>query len=315
MGALITALLTVGVLVLLVGRSVRVVPAGRTGVVVRMGRFHSVRSPGVTFVVPMLDQVRLVDMTVQPLTVEVEAPTKDGVAVAVRAGASIIVTDPRLALFAVSNYRLAAGQLVRTAVREVLGETTVDERLRQREALGERVRAEVASSVERWGVRLEQVEIHDVQPATWAAAPRGRAERRRHALALLQSEDTLWFATTSAGDEPHLAPFAFVWDGRHVVVATREESLTARNVGRTGRARVAVGSFSDVVLIDGDVTACPPDEIGQDVRDRLANGPAGSGPRPAGAVYLRLAPRRVQAWWSMSETADPTIMRDGRWID
>jgi hypothetical protein len=163
---------------------------------------------------------------------------------------------------------------------------------------------------EKWGVRINLVEVHDIRLQTWSTAPRGKAERRRHALQVLQSENTLWIATATADGGPHLVPFSFVWDSEHVVTATDEENPTVRNVRRTGRARVAVGSFSDAVLIDGDVAVSSPDEIRKDVRDSQAFGAR----LPTGLVYLRLTPRRVQAWWSMSEVADPTIMRNGRWL-
>jgi len=315
MGGLISILVVLALLAALVARSVRIIPPGRAGVVVRLGRFAGLRGPGIAFVVPLIDQVRPVVVTEQRTTVQTEATTRDGVAVVVATTVARQVVDPRLALFTISNYALAVDQLARTVVRSVMQEMTLDEQLARRDRLGERVKETMQAVTERWGVRINLVEVHDIRLQTWSAAPRGKAERRRHALQLLQSEDTLWIATASADGDAHLVPFSFVWDGEDIMTATRDESPTVRNVRRTGTARVAVGSFSDVVLIEGGVSVSSPDEVSQDVRDRLARGPAFGARQSTGLVYLRLTPRRVQTWWSMSELADATIMRSGRWID
>jgi hypothetical protein len=118
----------------------------------------------------------------------------------------------------------------------------------------------------------------------WAKPARSKTERRAHVLRMLESENKLWIATASADGSAHLVPFSFVWDGERVSMATRKDSPTAQNAARTGKARLALGNFGDVVLIDGPVCVPAAD------------------------------PWRIQAWWSGSELGNPTIMRDGRWL-
>jgi hypothetical protein len=98
-------------------------------------------------------------------------------------------------------------------------------------------------------------------------------------------------------------------------MATRQDNPAARNAASTGDARVALGDFADVVLIDGPVTVVSQQAMNSTVADRLA-GVSGIDARCApGFVYLQLLPTRIQAWWSnAAELASPSVMRDGRWL-
>ena len=92
----------------------------------------------------------------------------------------------------------------------------------------------------------------------WGKPARNKTERRAHVLRMLDSENKLWIATASPDGSAHLVPFSFAWDGAHIYMATSEDNPAARNVGRTGKARVALGTFGDVVLIDGPVAVVSP---------------------------------------------------------
>lgn len=148
----------------------------------------------------------------------------------------------------------------------------------------------------------------------WAKPARSKAERRAHVLRTLESEDKLWIATASADGSAHLVPFSFVWDGEGVSMATRKDNPAARNAARTGKARLALGNFGDVVLIDDPVAVVSPRDLDDALAERLSRVSAIDARRAPGFVYLRLTPWRIQAWWSGSELGRPTIMRDGRWL-
>jgi hypothetical protein len=150
--------------------------------------------------------------------------------------------------------------------------------------------------------------------AAWAKPPRTKAERRAHVLHRLQSDDKLWIATASGDGSAHLVPLSFVWGGGRVSMATRHDSPAAQNAARTGKARLALGEFGDVVLIDGSVSVVGPGQVDDTVADRLARSSAIDGRRAPGFVYLQLVPTRIQAWWSSAELANPTVMRDGQWL-
>src|SRR6202048_4380163 len=111
-------------------RTIRVIQQGLVGVVKRLGQFHSVRNPGVTFLIPFVDTMELVDMRETPRTGDrQDVITKDNVSVGVNATIFSQVVDPRLALFSVSNYFIAVDQLSRTTLRAVFGSMTLDDAL------------------------------------------------------------------------------------------------------------------------------------------------------------------------------------------
>ena len=143
---------------------------------------------------------------------------------------------------------------------------------------------------------------------------RSKAERKDHALRMLESSDKLWIATASEDGSAHLVPFSFVWDGRRIVSATSDRSPAARNAGRTGRARVALGTFGDVVLVDAHAAVTAYDGVDAEVVERLVRVSALDGRSSASVAYLQLTPWRVQVWWSLQELATRTVMRDGRWL-
>ena len=133
-------------------------------------------------------------------------------------------------------------------------------------------------------------------------------------LHTLESTDKLWIATASDDGSAHLVPFSFVWDGERVTMATRQDNLAARNVARTDKARLALGDFGDMVLIDGEAAIVPPAELDDALLDRLSLVSAIDGRRAPGFVYLQVTPSRIQTLWTLCELATPMIMRNGQWL-
>ena len=148
----------------------------------------------------------------------------------------------------------------------------------------------------------------------WGKPARSKTERRAHVLHLLESDNKLWIATASADGSAHLVPFSFVWDGHRVSMATSANNPAARNAARTGKARLALGNFGDVVLIDGPIAVVLPQDGSDALAERLKQVSAIDARHVPGFVYLQLTPQRIQAWWSASELGTPTIMKDGQWV-
>jgi len=148
---------------------------------------------------------------------------------------------------------------------------------------------------------------------TELAPPRDAVQRRRDTEHRLAHDIDLWVASTS-GDEPYLVPLSFDWDGEAVLLSTAIESVTGRNLARTGTARLALGHTRDVVMVDGDVVVLPMDALSTDAADRFARR-AGFDPREdEGYAWFRITPRRIHAWREVNELAGREIMRDGRWL-
>ena len=188
---LIIAALIVVLALLVISRTIRVIQQGLVGVVKRLGQFHSVRNPGVTFLVPFIDRMEAVDMRETPRTGDrQDVITKDNVSVVVNATIFSQVVDPRLALFSVSNYLLAVDQISRTTLRAIFGEMTLDQALSQREQINARLQTQMETVTDKWGVRINRVEILDILPpqnVINAMALQKQADQEKRA-AILQSE-------------------------------------------------------------------------------------------------------------------------------
>jgi regulator of protease activity HflC (stomatin/prohibitin superfamily) len=187
----IIAGLVVLLALIIVFRSVRVIQQGLVGVVKRLGQFHSVRNPGITFLVPFIDNMSVVDMRETPRTGDrQDVITRDNVSVAVNATIFSQVVDPRLALFQVSNYFIAVDQLSRTTLRAVFGSMSLDEALSQREQINAQLQTQMEQVTDKWGIRINRIEIVDIVPPQQilnAMALQKQADQEKLA-AILQSE-------------------------------------------------------------------------------------------------------------------------------
>jgi hypothetical protein len=146
------------------------------------------------------------------------------------------------------------------------------------------------------------------------AAPRDPARRRADTLARLAGDLDVWVAT-ARGDVPHLIPLSFLWDGARLLLATPDNSVTARNLRATGRARLSLGTTRDVVVIEGTAESLPVAAVPAATADAFA-ARTGFDPRtePVRMAFIWITPRRVQAWRGENELPGRELMRDGEWI-
>jgi len=159
----------------------RIVTQYQQVVVFRLGRFQSIRSPGLTWIIPLIDVAKFVDVRVVTLTVEPqETMTKDNVPVKVRAVVWYRVTRPSDALIAVESYVAAVTQTSLTALRMVMGKHSLDELLKEQDMLSVSLKETIDKVTEPWGVAVERVELKDVEiPQTMQRAMAQEAEALR----------------------------------------------------------------------------------------------------------------------------------------
>jgi hypothetical protein len=155
---------------------------------------------------------------------------------------------------------------------------------------------------------------HSIHDTGVMSSPRSTSQRITDTIALLARNGDGWLATSNAGGV-HLIAVSACWTGQAVLLATRGDSLTARNLAATGSARLALGTPDDAVLLDvlvEDRRACGPGsgELGAAFTAAMGWDPAGE---PGTWDYFVLAPRRIQAYRGYGERPDATVMRDGRW--
>lgn len=188
--AIIAALIVVLVLVGLF-RSVRIVQQGYVGVVTRFGEFKVIKNPGLTFIIPFIEAMRIVDVRETPRTGDrQQVITRDNVAVIVNATIFFQVVDVRLALFTNANYVVSVDNLARTSLRAVFGSITLDEAFSQRERIGTLLQSQMEEATDKWGVRINRVEVLEITPPDQileAMALQKKADQEKRAR-ILESE-------------------------------------------------------------------------------------------------------------------------------
>jgi regulator of protease activity HflC (stomatin/prohibitin superfamily) len=183
---LLFVLVPILLLILLVlGATVKVVKEYERGVVFRLGRLVGPRGPGLIILVPFIERMQKIDLRVVTLDVPAqEVITRDNVTVRVNAVAYFRVIDPNAAIVNVTDYNRATSQIAQTTLRSVLGQSSLDDLLSEREKINERLQQIIDEQTEPWGVKVSIVEVKDVElPQTMqrAMARQAEAEREKRA--------------------------------------------------------------------------------------------------------------------------------------
>jgi regulator of protease activity HflC (stomatin/prohibitin superfamily) len=164
-------------------------------VVLRLGKFHGLKGPGVYWLVPFLDRVaRTVDMRIREAEFFSESTmTRDTVPVSVDAICFCLVWDARKSVLEVENYYRSIALSAQTALRDIIGTHTLEQMLTQREALGKALQENLDRKTNPWGISVQSVEIRDVSiPANLqdAMSKQAQAERERQARIILGTAET-----------------------------------------------------------------------------------------------------------------------------
>ncbi len=186
-GTLGTMLLLVVLLITLVAlaRSARVVAQYEKGLVMRLGRYRATADSGLTFLVPMIEDMVKVDMRERVINVEPQKViTKDNVSVTVDAVIYYRIIDPVKATFEVQNFAYAATTLAQTNLRNLIGDKSLDETLTARDTINANLRNVLDEATNTWGVKVTRVEVQKIDPPadiTEAMSRQMKAERDKRA--------------------------------------------------------------------------------------------------------------------------------------
>jgi regulator of protease activity HflC (stomatin/prohibitin superfamily) len=133
------------------------------GVVFRLGRFESIKGPGLFFIVPLVDQVKLVDTRIRAMDIPAQQMiTKDNVPVKINGVIFFKVDQPADALIKVQDYRYAISQYAQTALRDVIGQMSLDQLLSEREQIAKMIETAVEKDTVGWGLEVTGINIQDV---------------------------------------------------------------------------------------------------------------------------------------------------------
>lgn len=203
-------ILLVGLVVFLV-MAIRVVPEYERGVVFRLGHLSGIKGPGLFFLIPLVEKMVRIDLRTVTMDVPAqEVITRDNVTVKVNAVVYFRVVNPSMAVVQIEDFRRATWQIAQTSLRNVIGQSMMDQLLQDREQINETLQHIIDEATEPWGVKVSIVEIKDVelnQAMVRAMARQAEAERDRRAKIIsaegdFQAAQKLSEAAEIMGREP-----------------------------------------------------------------------------------------------------------------
>lgn len=215
--------IAIGVIVLVVllilPMAIKIVTEYERGVIFRLGRLVGARGPGLFLIIPFIDRMVKVDLRV--ITMDVpsqEVITKDNVTVRVNAVIYFRVVDPEASVVKVLDHIRATSQISQTTLRNVLGQSELDELLAEREKLNQMLQKIIDEHTDPWGVKVSTVEIKEVELAeemkrSMAAQAEAERERRAkiiHAEGEFQASEKLAQAAHVIGREPSAIQLRFL---------------------------------------------------------------------------------------------------------
>ncbi|MHC3439753.1 SPFH domain-containing protein [Natrialbaceae archaeon A-gly3] len=186
-GLIIGALVLVVVLAALMS-AIEIVDAYEKRALTVLGEYRKLLEPGINFVPPFVSNTYRFDMRTQTLDVpRQEAITRDNSPVTADAVVYIKVMDAKKAFLEVDDYKRAVSNLAQTTLRAVIGDMELDDTLSKREEINARIRTELDEPTDEWGIRVESVEVREVNPSKdvqRAMEQQTSAERKRRAMIL-----------------------------------------------------------------------------------------------------------------------------------
>jgi regulator of protease activity HflC (stomatin/prohibitin superfamily) len=184
----IIAILVIFALII-IASSIRIVKEYERGVIFRLGRLLGAKGPGIFFIIPIVDQMQVIDLRVRPVDIPKQnVITRDNVTVDVNAVLYFRVLDPTLAVTKVERYAIATSLLAQTTLRDVLGTVELDTLLSERESLNKSLQEILDSATDPWGIKVTAVTIQGVElPDTMlrAIAKQAEAEREKRSRIII----------------------------------------------------------------------------------------------------------------------------------
>jgi len=210
MNPILIGVIVVVVLILL-PMSIKIVKEYERGVVFRLGRLVGAKGPGLFFIIPFIDSMQRVDLRVVTMDVpSQEVITRDNVTVRVNAVVYFRVVDPEASVIKVLDHIRATSQISQTTLRNVLGQSELDELLAEREKFNQMLQKIIDEHTDPWGVKVSTVEIKEVElpeqmrrmMAAQAEAEREKRAKIIHADGEYQASEKLALAGGVIAKEP-----------------------------------------------------------------------------------------------------------------
>ena len=183
------------ILIIIMLSGLHILKEWERGIVLTLGRYGGIKGPGIIFVTPIISKVTKVSTRIQAVAFKSEASfTKDNVPVNIDAVMYFQIIDPQKAILNIENYTVGTNLSAQTTIREVVGKSSFDDVLSEREKIAESAREIIDEKTEHWGIKVSAVEIRDVivpqslQEAMSRQASAERERRSRVTLAIAEVE-------------------------------------------------------------------------------------------------------------------------------
>jgi len=195
--------IVLAVLIIFVLAGVRIVNQYERGVVLRLGKLRpNIKEPGLRVIIPFIDQMRKVSLRIITLPVDSQKIiTKDNVSIDVAAVAYYKVSDPIKSIIEIENVINATYQIAQTTVRNVVGQSALDEVLSQTSTINEKIKKILDSLTDKWGIFVSTVELKDIQlPDSMQRAMAKQAEAEREKRAKIIAAEGEQLSATKLGE-------------------------------------------------------------------------------------------------------------------
>ncbi len=184
------------IILIIVANGVRIIDQYERGVVFRLGKVQApVKEPGLRLIIPIIDKMRKVPLRTVTLPIESQQIiTRDNVSIGVSAVAYYQIQDPIRSIVEIENVISAVYQIAQTTVRNIVGQSNMDDVLSQTTAINEKIKVILEATTQRWGVFVNTVELKDIQlPSTMqrAMARQAEAEREKRAKVIAAEGEQL----------------------------------------------------------------------------------------------------------------------------
>jgi regulator of protease activity HflC (stomatin/prohibitin superfamily) len=242
-------------LALIVATAIQVADQWNRAVILRLGHFHSLRGPGLFFIIPVIDAIPYwIDTRVITTGFKAEKTlTKDTVPVDVDAVLFWKVVDPKKAALDVADYRSAISWASQTALRDVIGKTMLSDMLEGRDKISGVLQKIIDERTEPWGINVISVEVKDVLIPSGledAMSMQAQAERERQARVILgDAERQIAEKFTEAGKNYEQNPIAFHLRAMNMLYEGLKENSTIVIVPSTAVESMQLGGLAGMTAL------------------------------------------------------------------
>ncbi len=237
-------------------KSIKVVKQAEVYIIERLGKFHKIADAGLTIIIPFFDHVRsVVSLKQQTMDIPPQGViTKDNVTITIDTVVFYQITDPAKAVYEIQSLKKGIEYLAITTIRDIVGKMDLDETFSSRDAINQRLRTILDEATDRWGCKIDRVEIKDINPPADirdAMEKQMNAERNKRAM-ILQAEAERQSAITIAEGRKEAA----------ILDAEAEKEAQIRRAAGEAAAieRVAEAKAKEVQMVYDAIKKANPDD-------------------------------------------------------